>query len=239
MTHELNDQVQSIIDNYLGRMRNHLKGLPDADREELVLEIYSHIYESYMEASNEDEVQRILQVLDRLGEPSEVVASRLSGTIKRMGRKRNLPFYILAGFLISIFGIPLGIGGLALLLALGVTLAALIFTYFLTAGVLVLAGWVTAIVTLIRISHPEFLGSYVSTLSQFVDPPLGTILDLIAAGICVLLGLGMVWLGRHIPRGTRFLFGLVGETFHNLRRRARSAVGAGTSEDGPNGPALV
>ena len=239
MTHELNDQVQSIIDNYLGRMRNHLKGLPDADREELVLEIYSHIYESYMEASNEDEVQRILQVLDRLGEPSEVVASRLSGTIKRMGRKRNLPFYILTGFLISIFGIPLGIGGLALLLALGVTLAALIFTYFLTAGVLVLAGWVTAIVTLIRISHPEFLGSYVSTLSQFVDPPLGTILDLIAAGICVLLGLGMVWLGRHIPRGTRFLFGLVGETFRNLRRRARSAVGKGTSEDGPNGTAFV
>jgi len=239
MTHELNDQVQSIIDNYLGRMRNHLKGLPDADREELVLEIYSHIYESYVEAGNEDEVQRILQVLDRLGEPSEVVASRLSGTIKRMGRKRNLPFYILTGFLISIFGIPLGIGGLALLLGLGVTLAALIFTYFLTAGVLVIAGWVTAIVTLIRVSHPEFLGSYVSTLSQFVDPPLGTIVDLIAAGICVLLGLGMVWLGRHIPRGTRFLFGLVGETFHNLRRRARSAVGKGTSEDGPNGPAFV
>ena len=239
MTHELNDQVQSIIDNYLARMRNHLKGLPDADREELVLEIYSHIYESYVEAGNEDEVQRILQVLDRLGEPSEVVASRLSGTIKRMGRKRNLPFYILTGFLISIFGIPLGIGGLALLLGLGVTLAALIFTYFLTAGVLVIAGWVTAIVTLIRDSHPEFLGSYVSTLSQFVDPPLGTIVDLIAAGICVLLGLGMVWLGRHIPRGARFLFGLVGETFHNLRRRARSAVGKGTSEDGPNGPAFV
>ena len=63
MTHELNDQVQSIIENYLGRMRNHLKGLPDADREELVLEIYSHIYESYAEASTEDEVQRILQVL--------------------------------------------------------------------------------------------------------------------------------------------------------------------------------
>jgi uncharacterized membrane protein len=239
MTHELNDQVQSIIDNYLGRMRNHLKGLPDADREELVLEIYAHSYESYAEASNEDEVQRILQVLDRLGEPSEVVASRLSGTIKRMGRKRNLPFYILTGFLISIFGIPLGIGGLGLLLGLGVTLAALIFTYFLTAGVLVIAGWVTAIVTLIRISHPEFLGTYVNTLSQFVDPPLGTIFDLIAAGICVLLGLGMVWLGRHIPRGTRFLFGLVGETFRNLRRRARSAVGKGTSEDGPNGTAFV
>ena len=239
MTHELNDQVQSIIDNYLGRMRNHLKGLPDADREELVLEIYSHIYESYMEASNEDEVQRILQVLDRLGEPSEVVASRLSGTIKRMGRKRNLPFYILTGFLISIFGIPLGIGGLALLLGLGVTLAALIFTYFLTAGVLVLAGWVTAIVTLIRISHPEFLGSYVSTLSQFVDPPLGTILDLIGAGICLLLGLGMIWLGRHVPRGARFLFGLVGETFHSLRRRTLTAIGAGSADDKPDGPELA
>ena len=239
MTHKLSDQVQSIIDNYLGRVRKHLKGLPEADRDELVLEIYSHIYESYMEAETEDEVQRVLDVLDRLGEPSEVVVSRLSGTIKSMGRSRNLPFYILTGFLISIFGIPLGIGGLALLVALGVTLAALTFTYFLTAGVLVIASWVTGIVTLIRISHPEFLSSYVSTLSQFVDPPLGTILDLFGAGICLLLGLGMIWLGRHVPRGARFLCGLVGETFHSLRRRTLTAIGAGSTNDKPNGPELA
>ena len=42
MTHELNDQVQSIIDNYLGRMRNHLKGLPDADREAALLAHLAH-----------------------------------------------------------------------------------------------------------------------------------------------------------------------------------------------------
>ena len=132
MTHEFSAQVRKIVDNYLDRLRVHLKGLPEADREELVREIYSHIFESYAQDSTDDDIQRILNVLDRLGEPAEVVASRLSGTMKRMGKRRNLPLYILAGFFIGIFGLPLGAGGLALMIGLGITLLALIFTYFVT-----------------------------------------------------------------------------------------------------------
>ena len=69
MTNELNEQVRKIVENYLGRLRRHLKGLPEGDSEELVREIYSHIYDSYSENATEDEVERILDVLDRLGEP--------------------------------------------------------------------------------------------------------------------------------------------------------------------------
>ena len=122
MTHDFSAQVRTIVDNYLDRVRGHLKGLPEADRKELVREIYSHIYESYAQDGTDDDIQRILTVLDRLGEPSEVVASRLSGSMKRIGRKRNLPFYILAGIFIGLFGLPLGAGGLALLIGLGITL---------------------------------------------------------------------------------------------------------------------
>ena len=68
MNHELSDQVQSIVDNYLGRMRNHLRGLPEEDREELVLEIYSHIYESYVEAGTEDEGTRSIADVDKITE---------------------------------------------------------------------------------------------------------------------------------------------------------------------------
>ncbi len=86
-------------------------------------EIYSHIYESYTRESSGDEVERIFVVLDRLGESSEVVALRVSGAMKKMGKKRNLPLYILANFLIGTLGIPLGMGGLALLLGIAITLA--------------------------------------------------------------------------------------------------------------------
>ncbi len=219
MTHEFSAQVRKIVDNYLDRLRGHLKGLPEADREELVREIYSHIYESYTTDSTDDDIQRILNVLDRLGEPSEVVASRLSSAMKRMGKKRNLPFYILAGVFIGLFGLPLGIGGLALLMGLGITLVALIFTYYVTAGVLVFGGWLTWVVTTIRLFYPDFLLDYFHTLDQFFDPPLSVILNFAAGAVCILMGLGMFWLGRHILSGARFLFSQTGATIKNLRRR--------------------
>ncbi|MFA9454915.1 MAG: hypothetical protein ACERK6_13485, partial [Candidatus Aminicenantaceae bacterium] len=222
MTHDFSAQVRTIVDNYLDRVRGHLKGLPEADRKELVREIYSHIYESYAQDGTDDDIQRILTVLDRLGEPSEVVASRLSGSMKRIGRKRNLPFYILAGIFIGLFGLPLGAGGLALLIGLGITLVALIFTYYMTAGVLVLGGWLTWVVTTIRLFYPDFLLDQFHTLDQFVDSPLSVILNFAAGAVCILMGLGMFWLGRHILSGARYLFSQVGASFRNLRRRRHS-----------------
>jgi len=226
MTNNFSEQVGKIVDNYLDRLRGHLRGLPEADREELIREIYSHIYESYAADGTPDDIQRILNVLDRLGEPSEVVAARLSGTMKRMGKRRNLPFYILAGFFIGIFGLPLGAGALALLMGLGITLVALIFTYYVTAGVLVFGGWLTMVVTTVRLFYPGFLIDYFHSMEQFVDSPLSVALNFAAGILCVLMGLGMFWLGRHILSGARFLFSQTGQTIRNLRRRKLPAARA-------------
>ena len=219
MANELNEQVRKIIDNYLGRLRRHLQGLPEGDSEELVREIYSHIYDSYNEDATEDDVERILNVLDRLGEPSEVVSARLSGTMKSMGRKRNLPFLILAGFFIGIFGLPLGVGGLALLIGLGITLAALIFSYYVAAGAFVLAGWLTIILTTVRLFYPEFLTAYIQLLDQFLEPALAVPLNYGVGAFTLLLGAGMIWQGRHILRGARYLYSLPGESIRHLRRK--------------------
>jgi len=224
MTNELNEQVLKIIENYLGRLRGRLQGLPERDREELVREIYSHIYDSFIQDETEDEVQRILNVLDRLGEPSEVVSARLSGTMKSMGRKRNLPFLILAGFFIGIFGLPLGVGGLAVLIGLGITLAALIFSYYVTAGAFVLAGWLTIIVTTVRLIYPGFLTAYIQLLDQVLEPALAVPLNYAAGAFFLLLGVGMFWQGRHVLRGARYLYGLPGESIRHLRRKKWSVA---------------
>ena len=230
MTQDFNAPVRTIVDNYLDRLRGHLKGLPEPDREELVREIYSHIFESYAQEDTGDDVQRILDVLDRLGEPSEVVAARLSGTMQRMGRRRNLPLYILAGFFIGIFGIPLGAGGLGLLFGLGITLLALIFTYYLTAGVFVLGGWITWVVTTIRLFLPNFMLASFHGLEQFLDPPLSVIANYAGGAVLILMGLGMFWLGRNIPRGTRYLFHQVGASLKRLFRPRRYGPAGGPSQ---------
>jgi hypothetical protein len=62
----------------------------------------------------------------------------------------------------------------------------------------------------------------VGTLDQFFAPPLSVILNFAAGTVCILMGLGMFWLGRHIFSGARFLFSQKGETIRNLRRRKRA-----------------
>lgn len=222
MTDDFTEPIRKIVDNYLSRLRGHLKTLPEPDQEELVREIYSHIYESYKQDQAEDDIERIFNVLDRLGEPSEVVATRVAGDMKRLGKKRRLPLYILAGIVIGLFGVPLGLGGLAVLLGLGITLAALIFCYYAIAGCLLLAGWLTFIVTFIRLFAPGFLIEYFHTMDQFLDPPLSVVVNFAAAVFCVFAGLGMFKLGGHILRGSRFLFDLPRDAIRRLLPRGRA-----------------
>ena len=105
------EPVEKIVNNYLKRLKKHLKGLPDKDKEELLKEVHSHIYESFINDPAENEIERIFIVLDKLGEPAEVVSSRMPAAIVTMGKKKKLPLYILSGILIALFGIPLGLTG--------------------------------------------------------------------------------------------------------------------------------
>src|SRR5258708_7770219 len=102
------DAVAQIAGNYLERLKFQLRLVPPAEQAEFLREIESHIYEAYMQSPGDDDVARILAVLQKLGEPSEVVADRLPGAMVRSGTKRSLPVYILGGIFIALFGIPLG-----------------------------------------------------------------------------------------------------------------------------------
>ena len=97
MGNNFSDSVGKIVNNYLDRIKPHLKGLEDADQEELVKEVYSHIYESFINDPTENEIDRIFNVLNKLGEPAEVVSSRISTSMVSMGKKKKLPLKSLEG----------------------------------------------------------------------------------------------------------------------------------------------
>ncbi|MBN2265078.1 MAG: hypothetical protein JW775_04605, partial [Candidatus Aminicenantes bacterium] len=107
MANGFSGPVAQIVDNYLERLRKGLRGIPAKDQDELVKEINSHIYESFRADPTPDEVNRILKVLDKLGEPSDVISARMPEAMVTLGKKRKLPFLILAGVLIAFFGVPL------------------------------------------------------------------------------------------------------------------------------------
>lgn len=222
MSNGFSGAVAQIVDNYLAKLAKGLKGFPAKDREELVREIHSHIYESFRNDPTENEVERILKVLDKLGEPADVISSRMPDSMVKMGKKKKLPFYILAGALIAFFGVPLGMSGLGLAVALILGVLSLILAFYVVAFGLILSGWLGALVMIIRIFSPGFLEPWVEYYPLVADPSLNTIIYIAGCFLIAGLGFGMLWLGIRMMRGVRFVFRFLFHKIRNSRKRAAS-----------------
>lgn len=248
MTSDFPEPVEKIVKDYLDRLNLRLQGMPAPDRGELVSEIRSHIYESYTAESSGDEIERILAVLRRLGEPADVIASRLPQAVTRLGKLRKAPLYLLAGFLIACVGVPLGLGAAAVLVGLLAAILGLLIAFYGAGGSMVLAGFLTAIVSAITILAPglpytlnDIFGAEVVHFGPFQHNPqlagvVGLILSLIVGG----LGLLMLWSGKFVWRGFRFVIALITQNvraiFDRLSRRNHASQPARATAAGDRPP---
>jgi uncharacterized membrane protein len=218
--------VQKIVNDYLERVKGHLKGMPDQDQQESVQEIKSHIYESYANDKTEDEVDRILNVLRKLGEPSKVFSEKMPDTMVKMGKSRNLPLYILSGVLIGLFGIPIGVTGIGIIFSILGAVVALVAAYFFTAVGLIAGGFFGMVVSIIRIADPAFLDQFLERLNieimhpfYFSSPVTEGIIGLIASMLIGVVGVLMLIFGKYIFRGMRFLYNVSLEKIKDFRKK--------------------
>jgi uncharacterized membrane protein len=229
------DTVEKIVENYMDRLNIRLRPVPPRERDEFLQEIRSHIYESYLQTAGNtesDDVNRILGVLGKLGEPAEVVSDRLSEAMMNSGTRRKFPLHLVAGVVIALFGIPLGFGGVAVLAGVLVALTGIVLSFYATMAVVFLAGTLLLVLGLTRIYEPaiwdRLLTYGVIQMDGPVDAlfgqltPLGQgVFMLILAGVFVICGLAMLWLGKFLTRGLRFLFTLVFDWIRKLATRVR------------------
>ena len=227
------ETVAKIANDYLERLKLKLGLVPAIQQDEFLREIQSHVYEAYRQMPGGDEVARILTVLRNLGDPADVVADRLPGAMVRSGSKRNLPLYIVAGIFIALFGIPLGFGGISVLVGLLLALTWFVVVFFAITGTTLLAGSLIMLIGLSRFIMPQLLDTLIAAaavennlplefISQFSPADQGLFIVLIAS-IILAAGLGMLWLGKRLLRGLRFLFSLAFDwtrrLAQNIRRR--------------------
>ena len=209
--------VEKIVNDYLERLDARLKGMPAGDRRELADEIRSHVYESYVNESSGDEIERILAVLRRLGDPADVISSRMPQAVARLGKGKRAPLYILAGILIALLGVPLGIGAVAVLVGLLAALLGLLIAFYGAGISLVVAGFFTSVVSAIAILAPgilysidEAVGAEVMVFGPFQhNPQVAGIVGLVLSLMVIGLGLLMLWSGKYIWRGFRFVIALI------------------------------
>jgi len=224
MANGFSGPVAQIVDNYLERLKKGLKGIAAKDQDELVREINSHIYESFRNDPTPDEVARILKVLDKLGEPAAVISARMPEAMVTLGKKRKLPFLILAGLLIAFFGVPLGLGGLSAAVGLIIGVLAVVVSFYIVAFSLILAGWLSAVIMIVRIFSPAFLDPWIDIYPLVPDPTMNTVIYILGALLLAALGFGLLWLGSRMMRGVRFVFRLLIGKIRNWRRKAPSTA---------------
>jgi len=226
------DAVEKIVDNYMDRLKLRLRSVPTAERDEFLQEIRSHIYESYLQSGEGDDVTRILAVLGKLGEPAEVVSDRLSETMLSSGTRRKFPLHIVAGIFIAVFGIPLGFGGVAVLAGILVALTGVLVSFYATMAAAFLVGAVFLVLGLTRIYEPAVWDRFLAYgIIQMSGPaagifdqltPLGQGALMIAlSGVFIVFGMVLLWLGKYLTRGLRFMFTLIFDWVRKLAARAR------------------
>ncbi len=229
MSNHFPPAAEKIVADYLEKLKAHLKGMNEKDQGEVLAEIRSHLFESFNADSEGDEIDRVLRALKRLGEPADVVASRVAPGVTRMGKRKKSLLYILAGTLIVLFAAPLGIGGLGVVVGLLAGLVALLIGYFATAVAFVVSGFVCALVGLVAIVSPDIFldinrwaGETVFQFGPFQNhPQVAGVLTLIISLMLAALGLLMLWSGKHIWRGLRFVFRMGLDKVRSLFTRGR------------------
>ena len=87
-----NNSSQRVYNEYIERCRKSIKSLADADKEECLLEINSHIYEYMQDHQLNDEMESLLDVLEKLGRPEEtlkeyVAAKKINQAVKTFNPK--------------------------------------------------------------------------------------------------------------------------------------------------------
>jgi uncharacterized membrane protein len=89
-----NNSAQRIYNDYIKRCKNATRILSKGDQEDCLLEINSHIYE-YLSANHTgDELESLLNILERLGPPEEIlkeiVATKKIGEATRTFNPKHL-----------------------------------------------------------------------------------------------------------------------------------------------------
>jgi uncharacterized membrane protein len=86
--------AQRVYNDYIQRCRKATSILSENDREDVLLEINSHIYEYLSANSTKDQMETLLNVLERLGAPeetlTEIVAAKKIGEATRTFNPKHL-----------------------------------------------------------------------------------------------------------------------------------------------------
>ena len=96
------EAAQRIYDDYIKRINRTVATLSNADQQDIQLEFNSHIYESMQGSSKESEIDSLLDVLQKLGAPEEVLNQLVADKKLEQATKTFNPVHIFKALALNI-----------------------------------------------------------------------------------------------------------------------------------------
>lgn len=193
---------------YLDQLRDRLKGMPDSE----VITATAYYDEYLTEAGPENEAAAIAE----LGSPAQVASGIMgdyvyadtTGQDKTARKGLSAIWIVVIGLIASPIALPLAIALIAVIFALLITVLSAIFSLFMAAAGLIVAG-----IVYLAVGFFTLFSSFASGLVTIGVGLVGT-----ALGAAMMLGL--VWATRHAVNGIASL----GARFLQRRQARKGAV---------------
>ena len=96
------EAAQRIYDDYIKRINRTVATLSNADQQDIQLEFNSHIYESMQGSSKESEIDSLLDVLQKLGAPEEVLTQLVADKKLEQATRTFNPAHIFKALALNI-----------------------------------------------------------------------------------------------------------------------------------------
>lgn len=94
--------VQRVYDNYIKHIRTAVRPLSPQDREETLMEFNSHIYEHLEKNQSKNELDNVLDIIDKLGTPSEVLKPLIADKMLEKATRTFNPLHIAKALTLNI-----------------------------------------------------------------------------------------------------------------------------------------
>ena len=94
--------AQRVYKNYINSIKNVTKPLSKADRNEVLMEFNSHIYENLQNHKTNSELDTILNAIDRLGAPEEVLKPLIADKLLEKATKSFNPIDVFKALALNI-----------------------------------------------------------------------------------------------------------------------------------------
>lgn len=94
--------AQRVYDNYIKSLRNVLNPILDEDRQEVLMEFNSHIYEYIQNNKSKSELNELLNAIDKLGSPEEVLKPLIADKLLEKATKSFNPIHIFKALSLNI-----------------------------------------------------------------------------------------------------------------------------------------